>query len=733
MKKFVVIILLTLISGLFANAQDIIEINRTSQEIVLDGMPDEIAWEKQRPFPLSMHTPVYRGKPTEKTDVRMCFDDSYLYVGAKLFYNDISKMLSSGKKRDYAQPTCDWFGIHLDTYNDRQNALLFYTNPNGLRLDAAVKNDFQSMEQDANLSWNTYWEVKTSRDDEGWYAEMRIPLSSLRFQEENGLVKMGLSVARFMPANNEMLTYPDITPEYNQANWKPSLAGVISFKGLKSRKPFYISPYVIAGTGHVSELNEAETAYNISKTPKLDAGLDLKMGVSNNLTVDLTLNTDFAQVEADDQQINLSRFSLFFPEKRVFFQEKSDVFDFQLGGPSKLFYSRRIGLYEDEPVRILGGVRMTGREGKWDIGLLNMQTAKMSELASENFGVVRLKRTVFNENSYIGGMMTSRIGMDGKYNFAYGLDGTVRLFGNEYVSLRLAQTNDSEINSNPFSKNPSKFHLTWQRRGEKGFGYDFTLSYSGDQFNPGTGFEVKDDYSAALAMFNYGWYPSEASNLQRHKAYTRTMIFRSLLDGKIETATHKTGWNFETRSGLTGDLAHNIDLEVLTDTLEFNDDVNINPGRYTFQYLSTEWMLPPVFPIIGVIKTEAGTFYDGWKISATLMPTWSAGPSFDLSGTYRLDWVSLAARNMSFVNHIIGLKAMLTFTTQTSLAGFVQYNTAIDGVVANVRFRYNPREGVDLYLVYNEGLNTNPYTQKPVMPVSDNRTVMLKFTYTLGL
>lgn len=732
MKK-IVILLLAFLPVVWINAQDIVQIQRLSQTIVFDGKPDEAAWNQHVPFLFQMHTPVYRGEPTENTDVRICFDDDYLYIGAKLFYNDISLMTDAGKKRDYAQPTCDWFGIHLDTYNDRQNALLFYTNPNGIRFDAAIKNDFTSFEQDANFSWNTYWDVKTSRDDKGWYAEFQIPLSSMRYQESDGEVVMGLTIARFMPSKNEMLTYPDIPPEYNQATWKPSLASRISFKGLESKKPFYISPYVLAGLGQESELNPEGTAYERLSLPKLEAGLDLKIGVSNNLTVDLTLNTDFAQVEADDQQINLSRYSLFFPEKRVFFQEKSDVFDFQLGGPNKLFYSRRIGLHNGEPVRILGGVRMTGRQGKWDIGLLDMQTARIDELASENFGVIRLKRTVINDHSYVGGMITSRLGLDGRFNFAYGVDGTFRLFGDEYLSIRLAQTNDSEIISDPVSKHPSRIHMSWQRRGEKGLGYDLTLSYSGKDFNPGSGFEIKDDYSAVLGFLHYGWFPAESSRLRRHKIYSESMMFRSVLDGELETLSLKGGWNFETRSGLVGDIAHNFALEVLTDTLTFNDEVNIMPGRYNFQYISTEWMIPPVLPVVGIIVAEAGTFYDGWKVSAALMPTWSVVPSFDLSGTYRLDYVNFANRNMSFLNHIIGVKALLTFTTKTSLAGFVQYNTAIDGVVANVRFRYNPREGVDFYLVYNEGLNTNPYTQRPVLPISDNRTLMAKFTYTWGL
>ncbi len=732
MKKLLISVLLSIACSLLNFGQDVIIIQRIDKEISFDGIPDEGIWEQQASFEFFMHTPVYGGTPTEKTDFRMCFDDGFLYAAAKNHYTDASIMASAGKKRDYDQPTCDWFGFHLDTYHDKQNALLFYTNPNGIRFDAAVKRDLQNVEQDVNFSWNTYWEVKTTKDDNGWYAEFKIPISSLRFEDNSENVEMGLTIVRFIPSKNESLNWPDISPDYVQATWKPSLAGTVVFQGLKTKKPFYVSPYILAGVGQETELNNMESGYDRITSPKFDAGLDLKIGITSNLTVDLTVNTDFAQVEADDQQINLSRFSLFFPEKRVFFQEKSDVFDYNLGGPSQLFYSRRIGLYDGEPIRILGGVRMTGRTNGWDIGLLDMQTGISSQLPSENFGVVRLKKTVFNENSFIGGMITSRIGVDGRYNFAYGLDGVIKLFGDEYLNLRFAQTAESDLTAEPWSKDPSRVQVSWERRREKGLGYDITYSYSGKDFNPGMGFQMRDDYSAIFLLGHYAWFAKESSFIRKQKFYTRAFVFKSLLTDQLDSQTVKAGWSFEGKNGMLGDIGLNSSLDVLTDTLEFSDEVFISPGSYQYNYVSSEWMLPPTSPLIAIIKTETGSFYDGWKLSSTLMPTYSISTSFDLSGTYRLDWVSIASRNMGFLNHILGVKALLTFTTKTSLAAFVQYNTAIENVSSNIRFRYNPREGVDFYLVYNEGLNTNPYSHSPYLPVNDNRTLMAKFTYTWG-
>jgi len=709
-----------------------VRINPVSGEVNFDGMPNESVWEALVPFPMIMYQPVHGGELTEKTDVRIGFNNTYLYVGAHLYYQDVSLLQAVGKKRDYDQMTCDNFGLHLDTYHDRQNAMVFYTNPNGIRFDASVKRDMKSFDSDANISWNTYWEVKTQIDEKGWHCEMRIPLSSLRFQSTNGQVHMGLTIARFIPAKNEMQTWPVIPLDYNFGTWKPSLAQEVVLEGLESRKPFYVSPYLLCGYGYSHELNAAKTGYVKDDQLILEPGLDLKVGLTSNLTMDVTVNTDFAQVESDDQQINLTRFSLFFQEKRVFFQEKSDAFDFNMGGSSNLFYSRRIGLSDGQPVRILGGVRLTGRVGGWDVGALNMQTARMDEMPTENFGVVRIRKTVFNPHSYLGGMVTSRIAPDGSYNFATGLDGSFRVVGDEYLYFHLARTMDHEIKNSAKFLDPVRFQIVWDRRSNNRLGYDFTFTWSGSDFSPDMGFLRKSGYIGGYVMGQYGWMPGSSSPLLRHKVKSEFMNYHHPETLDLETINLKTAWSFEGRNGMRGETGHHYALEVLTDTLEFNSNTRILPGRYPFHYLSGELMLPPTSPVMGMFSTEIGQFYDGFKFSATLMPTWSISAGFDLSVTYRFDRVRIPDRGIAFLNHIIGIKTLFTFSTKTSLAAFVQYNTDIDAVIANVRFRYNPREGVDFHLVFNEGRNTNPFSRYPALPISDNRTVLAKMVYTWG-
>jgi hypothetical protein len=516
--------------------------------------------------------------------------------------------------------------------------------------------------------------------------------------------------------------------------WKPSLSTMIEFEGLKPQKPVYVAPFITAGLGLVSELNVPGTAFKMKSTPKYDAGVDIKFSITNNLTADLTVNTDFAQVEADDEKINLTRFSLYFPEKRIFFQEKSDVFDFSFLGGNNLFYSRRIGLYDGNPVRIYGGLRMTGRINKWDVGILDLQTATFGENPSENFGVFRTKRTVFNQNSYVGGMVTNRLGMNGAYNVAYGLDGQFRVTGDEYLTVKLAQTFENGAVNKPFDTSPTRLLLQWLRRNQNGFSYDFLYTWSGDRFNPGIGFEVKDNYQGIRSILQYGWLPKGDIFIRYHKIVLTAYDFWNTATGLHETTNGVLAWNFEAKKGFMGSIAANWFREDLAEELSLgNDQATVPPGRYSFAYLSSTYSTSYAHALSAQFTAEAGSFFDGWKLSFFANPQLNIGTGFDLGLTYYLDYVNFPKRTMSFTNHIPGIKGLMTLTTKTSLSAFIQYNTAVDKVVTNIRFRYNPREGNDFYIVYDEGLNTNRLRQFPTLPHSSGRTILLKYTYTFRL
>jgi hypothetical protein len=280
----------------------------------------------------------------------------------------------------------------------------------------------------------------------------------------------------------------------------------------------------------------------LDKSPKLNAGLDVKYGLTNNLTLDMTVNTDFAQVEADDEQINLTRFSLFFPEKRIFFQERSSVFAFDFEPGSSLFYSRRIGLHEGKQVPIYGGARITGMAGKWDIGFLDMQTqainpqdSSITELTSENFGILRLRRQVINESSYVGGILTSRIGTDGSYNLTYGIDGIFKVSDNDYLNVKWAQVLDNSFQNKIFSLDPTRLYFNWSRFNQKGLNYNLTWSRSGKDFDPKIGFQMRSNYTHYFGGIGYGWIPGEASALQSHQVGFSAMAYTDNQDNSAQS------------------------------------------------------------------------------------------------------------------------------------------------------------------------------------------------------
>jgi len=535
-KKIIQIILLTIpFTQVFS--QEKVAIPIIQGEIKYDGIVDDQSWQMITPLPMVMHTPVFGNSPTEKSEIMICYDNTYLYIGARLFDSNPSEMLISSKKRDEAEVVSEELILILDSFNDKENGVGFSTTPAGLRNDFTISKDAMNFSHDGpfNYSWNTFWDVKTTKNDQGWFAEIRIPFSSIRFKNKDSKITMGLICVRRIAHKNEVDVFPSIPPNWGESScYRPSKAQEISLEGLVSRKPFYIAPYAIGGYQQDNVLNETASGYNIVNSPKFNAGLDVKYGLTNNLTMDLTVNTDFAQVEADNEQINLTRFSLFFPEKRTFFQERSSVFAFDFEPNASLFYSRRIGLQNGEQVPILGGARITGMAGKWDMGFLDMQTQAVNhtdtsgnDLASQNFGILRLRRQVINENTYIGGILTSRIGADGSYNTAYGLDGIFKVFENDYLNVKLVQLIDNSLRNNMFSLDPTRLYVNWSRFNDKGLSYDFTWSRSGRDFNPQIGFQMRSDYTHYHGGLGYGWIPGETFSLQNHQVGIRTQTFTS--------------------------------------------------------------------------------------------------------------------------------------------------------------------------------------------------------------
>ena len=733
------------LSDLFA--QQTVQIRRLNAPIEFDGSPVEPAWQSLGKFDLTMHRPNYMNQPSEASNIRIGYDDEFLWVGASLYMSDPRDIYAASKKRDEMLFDYDAFGIILDSYNDNETGLAFFTAPTGLRTDYAIFNDAEGEYGPGgpggmNVSWDTFWDVKTTRDEGGWYVEMRIPFSSLKFKPENDVATMGLIISRNISANNETDTYPPIDPKYGfMATNKPSQAQKISIEGARPSKPVYISPYVIGGYAREyvpvdDELTGDEVDYSREDTPKFNAGLDVKYNINSNLTLDLTANTDFAQVEADDQQVNLTRYSLFFPEKRKFFQERSSLFDFSLGGHAdNLFYSRNIGLVDGQQIRIYGGARLTGRVGNWDMGVLDMQTASHEEIAGENFGVIRMRRQVINPNSYVGGIFTSRIGMDGKQNFSYGLDGIFRLFGDDYLNVKWAQSYDTEIDSKMTSFDPSFFMINWERRSEEGFAYDLDYSYSGSKFNPGIGFIMRNGVHGGGARLMYGWIHGEGSKLFNSGISIRGSRYMRIEDGGLESMVISPGYEINTKNGIHLDLSTETAWEGVAYDFNLSDSIVISAGDYTFTGFEGRFGTSEANRLSVRGDVYLGQFYDGSRYGFNTEFNINFSSSFILSPGYEFNHLVFPDRetNNMLNIHAINMRAQVMISTKFSANFLVQYVNTEDDFIGNFRLRYNPREGNDFYLVYNDSRCFIDRREIPGHPPYHGKTIMLKYTHTFIL
>ena len=706
---------------------------RLSGAITLDGRVDEAAWDAVAPLPLVTHWPAFGGAPSEQTEIRLAYDDAYVYVSCRC-YAPPEAVFAASFRRDLQTLGTDYLALSLDTFGDRQTGVMFQVSPTGSRTDATLSGDGAP----ADGSWNTFWDAEAVVTPEGWFAEMRIPFSSLRFRTVDGRVTMGLSAWRYLGKKNELDIYPAIPPEWGFWSFaKTSQFQPAVFEGVRATRPVYLTPYTLGGVGQAYALDAAGASYVRTDDPVTEVGADLKLGLTDDLTLDLTLNTDFAQVEADVAQVNLTRFSLFFPEQRQFFLERASLFDVGFGGDDRLFYSRRVGLTGGQPVRILGGGRMVGRVGAWDVGVIDLQTAALTigtdRLPTENVGVVRVRRPVFNARSTAGGIVTTRVGDDGTANVAVGLDGDVRLFGESFLALTWGQTFDDAVEpGTPFTAQ-ARLRATVERRAYTGFSYVLSAAHSGREYRPDLGFQLRQDYSAARATVAQGWGARPGSPLVRHRVAATGATFLRNADGTVETAEGTLAWDAALTSGASVSAGATVSHEDLLEGFDLSDDAGVPAGVYTFAAATASFDTPGGDPRSASVNVGGGSFYDGWRATVGVSPKWVVSRFLEVSGRYEVNRVGFPSRDESFTAHLGRVRVRAALDTRWSLSSLLQLNTAARAGVANVRLRYSPREGTDFFLVVNEGFHTDRRRLSPGLPFTSQRSVLFKYATTLVL
>ncbi|HSJ09377.1 MAG TPA: carbohydrate binding family 9 domain-containing protein, partial [Longimicrobiales bacterium] len=339
------------------------ELARLQGAISLDGVMDDEAWQRILPLPLTMYLPVAGGEPTQRTEIRVAYDDEHLYVGGWFYDDDSSGIRINSLYRDRWNGD-DALAICIDAFNDNRNAKWFGTTPGGIRFDILLSDDGNTQ----NPSWDTFWDSRVTVTGEGWFAEVRIPFSSLGFVVDDAQrAVMGLTVTRLVSRSAERVTFPAIDPSVEFR--RPSAAQDVVLRDVRTRRPLHVTPYAMTGRADHA-VAAVPTGFRREHDTSTEVGLDVRFPLSSQLSLDLSVNTDFAQAEADDQQVQLDRSPLFFPKRRRFFQE--------------------------------GGARLVGRVGDWDVGLLDMQTQAAHGLPAENAGVLRLRRGILNPWSTAG-------------------------------------------------------------------------------------------------------------------------------------------------------------------------------------------------------------------------------------------------------------------------------------------------------------------------------------------
>jgi hypothetical protein len=711
-----------------------VPIPRLTGPIQLDGILDEPAWQAIPSVAFTTHWPEFGKTPSELTEAKIAYDDRYLYVA---FRNGDSKpdavKVTTLKRDDIDFGAQDLNSVLIDSFNDNENSLAFYTNAAGVRSDGVITHDAAvtpALIRDPNM----YWDVAIHRDGQGWTSEFRIPFSTLRYNVIDGQVTMGIILYRLNPRTSELSSFPAVESAYNPG--KPSKSQDVTLTGVPHWTPLYATPYLLGGYGTFTTRDATTMAAVKDRTFPREIGGDVKYGVSSNFTLDATINPDFAQIEADDYQINLNRFNLFYPEKRPFFLERAAVLEVPLQGNDRLFYSRQIGIVGSHQTGIYGGLRGIGRFGGWDVGVMDLQTEKLSGVApSENMGVVRLRRQVLDDVSWLGSALTTRVGSDGSYNAVGAVDSSLHLQGDTYVSVNLshawwrtepimagapATTAGGHLIDDSFGL------LRLERQSSTGFLYRAEGSRAGPGFVPGLGFLERSNVSRLAGKLGWGWANGPALRSQV-LAMSATM-FTSNVDDSLQTGLVTASWDAEARSNATLGVSATFDRENVARDFALSDKVSIAAGKYSFASATAYYGSRSDRPFSYAPQVTAGQYFDGRRVAPGVSMLLRATEHVMLTGSYTFNYIRLSNGQPDFVSHLGLLRALIMFDARLSLATFAQINSVKGSTLVNARLRFNPREGHDLYLVYD---NAHSYDDRD--PTLNQQTFLLKYAYTFDL
>jgi len=686
--------------------------------IVVDGEFTEPEWELAEVAGDFIQNEPLTGQPaSEPTEVRVLYDKDNLYIGAICYDSAGEKgFVVRGLKRDFSPRDSDIFQVAFDTFNDKRNSIVFGTNPKGAKRDMQTSGDGASF----NSEWDAVWKVRTQITDQGWQAEFSIPFKSLRFgasEEQN----WGINFERRVRRKSETTQWSAIPRPFRV--YRVSMAG--SLGGVRNVRPgrnLYIKPYV--STPLIRKEND-----DWDFKPK--AGVDAKYGLTSGLTLDLTLNTDFSQVEADDAQINFTRFSLFFPEKREFFLENQQIFEFgnvgTRGGTRRRgglirpgadlipFFSRRIGIAELDDnnvlIPILGGARVTGRAGRYTLGIISMQTAEFHTIPSTNFTIGRLRRDVL-QNSDVGVIFVNKAESGDYYNRTYGADANFRFFNALELSSYFLKTDTPGLVD---QDSAGFFRATWRDRLLDLEAYHITID---DNFNAEVGFAPRVGIKKSRGQIAFTPRPEGRIPWVREFRPSLGVDYitnqENLLEGREVTGRFSVEFNDSGRFS----VGQRSTFERLFEEDEVLDEI-LPPGDYQFDEFSVSYSSDRSKMFSGFVEWRDGSFYSGDRTTRGLGIAFF--PSSRFLAEIAWDHSDLEFPTDAYSTDLLSSRFDYSFNTRMFLSALIQYSSRDGFIASNIRFRWIHRPLSDFYIVYNE-------SRAPRGDVID-RALIAKLTY----
>jgi hypothetical protein len=681
----------------------------------------------------------FEGEPaSERTEVRIVYTDDTIYFGVVCYTEDPGTIITADSRRDSELTETDSFQIVLDTYLDGQNGFVFGTNPAGIEYDGQVTSEGQgsgrgggggsgrpsnSRQQRGsgggfNLNWDGAWQVVSSVTDVGWTAEVAIPFRTLRYPRGE-VQTWGVNFQRNIRARNEQVFWSPLPRQYNIN--RISLAGQLQGVAVPPQRNLQLTPYVLGDS-----LHRTEDRRNLSTG---DFGADLKYSVTPSMTLDLTYNTDFAQVEVDDQQINLDRFNLFFPEKRPFFLENAGLFSVGQQGAVDIFFSRRIGLGDNgEQVPIVGGGRLSGKVGSnTNIGFLNMQTASLGAngIPGQNFTVARVRQDLANRSN-IGAIVVNRdstgsLADEGDYNRTFAFDGRWGIGAGGTVSGFVADTDTPGLvagDSHAYALN-AQHESEWAR---------LTLGFTevAPNFNPEVGFLARQSYrrmnGSVFTMFRPENFMG-VHEFRPHVAHNTVFDFET---GRHETQFTHIDNHTEWRNGYEIHTGMNITREGVFELFEIFPGVFVPPGTYDHMEAQIAGNTNLGAPISANVNTIVGGLFGGDRVTITPSIAARAGEAFN--ATFEWSYNDLRLPGGDFTTNLARVRLSYSFTTRMFLQALVQYNDRADLWSSNLRFGLLSDANTGLFVVYNDiqGLGS-------AIPTGAGRTLTVKYSYLFDL